>query len=206
MPEKKPIEGQPSIREFKVKANVLSVRRGTPSEDRNVAKQEKTAKTDKPRSESSIRAEIAEIFARHAESGDIDDAAQAAINEISDRGIPIELTSSIILDYARTRVCRAQGVMRTALRAGQHGDERKAAIVNASGWTWLSNYFVNGVPLCDCGADELRRSAAKKREMAYGMNNAAEFESRLADRVGNKTVRMVFSDQQVQKIHDSVME
>lgn len=171
---------------------------------RNAAKSDKKSNPQTPRSESAIRADIADVFARHAaEQPDIDIAATDAIAEIRARNLPIELVTSIVHDYATVRINRARGVMRTSLRGAALGDERLIASTQAGRWAWLTHYMVGSKPLGECNSEELFASAKRKREMADGMTNAAKFEERVARKIGDRLVREVLDENAIQRIQKS---
>lgn len=172
-------------------------------EDRGGIAREQPINASRP--ESSIRADIAAIFNDHAErTPDVPTAAANAIAEIRAKNLPLELVTTLVQDYAQIRINRSRGVMRTSLRAASIGDEKRIASVAAGGWAWLTHYTVGSKTLGDCDAEDLIASAARKRDMAKGMSQAAQFEDTVAKRIGNKLVREVLTDAAIEKINKTV--
>lgn len=180
-----------------------SSRANVPKEDRGGISPKHTTASIRP--ESSIRADIAAIFNDHAErTPDVPTAAANAIAEIRAKNLPLELVTTLVQDYAQIRINRSRGVMRTSLRAASIGDEKRIASVAAGGWAWLTHYTVGSKTLGDCDAEDLIASAARKRDMAKGMSQAAQFEETVAKRIGNKLVREVLTDAAIEKINKTV--
>lgn len=191
-------------RNASARRQTLTTRPKPTTAGRNAATTCNTNTLPMPRSESAIRSDIAEVFARHAaQTPEIEQAATDALAEIKERNLPIELVTSIVMDYATVRINRARGAMRTSLRGAAIGDERRIASVTAGQWAWLTHYMVGSKPLGECDAEDLFASAKRKREMSDGLASAAWFEETVAGKIGEHLVREVLSEQAIAKIQKS---